>query len=229
MALKLLKPSKGQLVRLSAYEHSKSSGEYFSPKDIELLFSEYVEKVDHSIVSNSLKKLAKVNVLEKLYENEEIQRKPGKPRKDDRVDKLPGPTSKYTQSENEITLRNFVSRPVPREMIYRHLLNSDVLLEHLKFLHYHIKIRCKYGNVNEIVKSIQAKGPITQESLDEFKSRFLHNQNFWRQKDDKQIMLFATEFAKMDLRQRDWRNDSLYTEFFVDGGRCYPVIEESNV
>ena len=44
MTIKLLKPSKEHLVQLFMYEHSKSSDENFSPKEMESRFSEYVRK-----------------------------------------------------------------------------------------------------------------------------------------------------------------------------------------
>ena len=110
-------------------------------------------------------KLAKVNILKSSNESNEIQRKPGKPRKDDRTDKSPGPISNYAPSEHELGLRNFVSRMLPRHAIYHHLYECDVLMEHLKFLHYTKMMRCKYSDVNEIVKSKKAMERVNQKSL----------------------------------------------------------------
>jgi hypothetical protein len=222
----LLKPSKEHLVQLLSYRTMISSGTYFNPKDIERKFSEEVGDVDHATVSRSLKKFTKVKVLQSSDDSNRRLR-PGRPGRNDRIN--PGPRSSYSISSSEAALREFVSRIVPRGIIYGYLYESDVLMQFLKFHHYSTMMRCKYGNMKEFEKSLRAASVLDTKSLNETTSQHLAKQTFLRQKSDKDITRAATWLAKEDLIKRNWEDDELYTQFFIRGGRCYEVIEESNL
>ena len=219
-----INPSKEQLVKVFLYD--KLSTAYFSPKDIESKFSEQVEQVDHATVSRSLKKFARVRVLQSSNERQQRPR-PGKKKWNDKIN--PGPTSIYTTTENEAILRKFVSKLGPRGIIYGHLYESDILTEYLKFYYFSYMIYCKYTDVKNVARSWKAKFVMDTKLLQETTSRHLLNQKFVRQRSDKDLMKIATQLAKADLIKRNWEDDKLYTEFFIEGGRCYPVIEASNL
>ncbi len=192
--------------------------------EIESRYSKQCGLVHHSTVSRALTYLTKANFL-KPYEG---LKRPGRLKKSNERENSPGPTSNYTKKDNDIILTNLVCKRAPRARIYKYLRESDVLLEYLKFCRYQGMMRCKYGRMNELIKAKKTKGPMTEEMIAQFKSRHLRGQNFLLQKSDEEIMLMATRMAKFDLSQKNWETDSLYTMFFVTGGRYYSIIEESN-
>jgi hypothetical protein len=219
---RIMKPSKKLLAQISIVKSPLDLR--ISPKQLESKFS---EQIDHETASHALTNLTKVNYLQ---ESQDVRAKrPGKPKKDDVENIPPGPKSIYTISNDVLNLKNFVERAFPRAVIYQHLLKCDVLEQFLKFHHYSGMIRIKYTDPDEMVRIEKAKRPIDEKSLDKFKKKLEQHRCLLNQKNDKEIMLDASKKAKQDVRGRDWKCDPLYTEFFILGGLCYPVIEQSNV
>jgi hypothetical protein len=223
----LLSPSKEQLVQVFFNDILDYPSLSLIPKEIESKYSDQVEQVDHATVSRSLQRYVKCNILEITNESQNRRRGPGRPGRNDGT--RPGPVSVYSATESEIAIRKFVLRPVPRGLIYGALYESDVLTQYLKFHHYVNMIYCKYANVKEYLRSKKAKVVMDSELLDNRTTQFLNNQEFFRQKSDKDIMKRATNLANSDVIKQNWEKDELYTNFFISGWRCYPVMEFSNI
>ncbi len=98
----------------------------------------------------------------------------------------------------------------------------------LKFHHYNNLIRTRDTKINDLMEIEKAKGILTEESLIALKNDYEEKHNLLSNKNDKEIMRVSSKLAKMDLTNRDWQTDELYTEFFKRGFLAYRVIEQSN-
>jgi hypothetical protein len=215
-----LKPSIEYLVTTLVIDLSKQDEERrFSPKDIEIRFSESVGNVHHSTITRSLRKLVSLNHLKIVKDNS--RKRPGRPRASSTNTGRPGPKSEYSRSEAEVFLDNFVRTLFPRGMIYFSLYEAGVLSRLLKFFHYEQMISLKYSEIEQILKIEKAKAKHKVDSFGVIEPMCLSLQKDLKKKTDERIMIDASKLTKRDLRVRNWQNDRLYTTFFKTGGLCY--------
>jgi DNA-binding transcriptional ArsR family regulator len=223
---KLVRPSQIELVVLKKYkslERRTDNESIFSPHDLQSEFSRDVKKIDQPTVSRALKILSKVKYIEKI---DIVRKGPGKPKANDR-ENTSGRKSYYKKTDDkEIT--TLLSRFAPRAIIFQHLHESDVMEQFLKFHHYNNLIRTRDTKINDLMEIEKAKGILTEESLIALKNDYEEKHNLLSNKNDKEIMRVSSKLAKMDLTNRDWQTDELYTEFFKRGFLAYRVIEQSN-
>lgn len=72
-----------------------------------------------------------------------------------------------------------------------------------------------------MVKVKMATGPAQESEIEDYKKNYVENQRLLKQKSNKEIFLVASKLAVIELQERLWHMDILYTRFFIGGGISY--------
>jgi hypothetical protein len=207
------KPSLRKLVQLSVLYPSltdpyNSNGFRSFPKVNSKLEN---EKVDPSLVNRSLKTLVNVNYYEKTIL--------------DKRSKFSGVNTNYHESGYLFAVKELVSKPIPRAIIYYKLLESNILSRYLTILNYSELLMCKHIDFDRILLARKGRGLIDlQDNIDKFKERYNEDQKSLQHKTNKEILFYAEILAKKQIQSKQL-DDSVYTTFFIAGGISYGEIE----
>jgi hypothetical protein len=175
---------------------------------------EGIEIIDKALVYNKLKKLINVNYLEKITYSKS---------------KFSPTNTKYFESDYLGSLKELVSRTIPRTIIYYKLLESNILIRYLTVLIYSELLMTKHIDVNEVIKGKKARGLRDldlQDDTDKFKKRYTESQKFLQDKTNREILFNAEILAKEQIQNKRL-DDPTYTRFFIAGGISYGEIENS--
>ena len=100
----------------------------FRPAQMRLKLPEDLRNIQYSDLSNILYSLNECNIVNHASE---LPKKPGHPVKeaDKRIDSIPGTKSNYRLSLYLRKIRRLLENPKVQEILYQHLLNSNLLME----------------------------------------------------------------------------------------------------
>lgn len=168
--------------------------------------------LDKSVVCNSLKTLLNVGYLQKRTLKKHSE--------------LSSTNTQYHESDYVHALKDLVSKPIPRTIIYYRLLQSNILLRYLTILKYSELLMCKRIEVEDVIKAGKARGLINQEKyFDAFKQKYAEDKKFLQNKTNKEILFNAKRFATEEIQSME-SDDPTYKTVFVVGGISYLEIED---
>jgi hypothetical protein len=133
----------------------------------------------------------------------------------------------YKESELASNFKRLALDLKSRSIIYLKLRYSNFLERYLRVLKYAGLMRDKSIDVEEAIVVKKHVKPILERDIENYEKAYLENQKILKRKTDKQILMAASKWAKMDLIQKDctWHLDRTYTRFFISGGVAYNEVQ----
>ena len=192
------------------------SNSVFRPKDIRASFPEYIQNLSFTDLSRILRNMKKTRLIKTAMRPD---KKVGRPRQEERG--TPKTKFYYTKSDYLLSLKNLITKPLVRSILFSILLESKVIQRYLEYTCLFVLYEIKFSGLEHALKTLEVTERLDSKILSIYKKNLSNLTKIVNKSEPKRIKSIAHKMANEQLRLRDFKNDSLYNYYYVMGGIFY--------